>query len=65
MLLAEAFLTYCPADLCGRECPMTDGDCFGHADDQGRLVDCWAVVQHLLGGAAQGRTDPVDRYSAR
>jgi hypothetical protein len=44
--LAEATLTHCPAELRGFLCPL-DFNCIAHADEKGRLVECWVAVQHL------------------
>ena len=46
---AEKWLTWCPAEVCGTICPMeAPPDCLSHADDRGRLVECWAAVQHQI-----------------
>lgn len=48
--LAEQFPCECPAEVTGSgECPMNPPEnCLDRTDDQGRLVECWAAVQHEL-----------------
>jgi len=40
----------CPAEFFGVDCPMAEEvpNCGMHMDRQGRLIECWVVVQHLL-----------------
>ena len=53
---AERWLVHCPAELFGLVCPMEQPpDCWSHADDKNRLVECWAAVQHELQARADQR----------
>lgn len=50
-------MTHCPAEVCGTVCPMEEPpDCLSHADEKGRLVECWAAVEHQLTARADQRT---------